>query len=112
MGRFLVGAFVGAIAVALVSVAVLYVADLSESDGDADGDSASVAVPAAVGESASDARAAVEAVGLHVRIAPQWALYETTFEAESGLSGVIVEQTPPAGTEVPPDATVTLDMGG
>lgn len=111
MKRLFVGAVVGIAVAALVFIAVLYVADLRiESDGDPSAATAlGATVPDLVGADLSDARAEVEALGLEVRVEGRvsgGAWWETFSPGP-----VVDEQTPDGNTEVPQDATVTLEVG-
>jgi hypothetical protein len=108
--RLIAAGLAGAVVAALIFVAVLYVADLEIAERDGDGESSSaVTDPDLRGEPAGEARAEVEALGLEARVVGEPTNYQSAFEA---ASDEIVRQTPPAGSEVPPDATVTLDAGG
>jgi hypothetical protein len=109
--RLFVGAVVGIAVAALVFIAVLYVADLRiESDDDPSAATAlGPTVPDLVGADLSDAQAEVEALGLEVRVEGRvggGAWWETF-----GQEPVVNDQTPNGSTEVPQDATVTLEVG-
>lgn len=106
MRRFLAGAGAGIVAAALIFVAVLYLADLEIAGRDS-GEPAGIVVPDLVGEDPDDASAEIEALGLEANVeSPISDGNVPIFEDPDPLT--VVEQIPPAGTEVPADATVTL----
>ena len=64
-----------------------------------------VVIPSVIGMTETDARAALEALLLEVRVAA------TTIEVAPEQDGLVVEQSPAADTEVEPGSTVTLTLG-
>jgi hypothetical protein len=104
--RYVASAVGGAVLALLVTAAVLFALDLELVEGDEPPEPVipTVSVPDVVGQGSESARAQIEALGLEVR--------------EQGIRGafqqvirpplVVDSQVPPAGTEAPVDATVTL----
>lgn len=108
MKPYLVGGLVGALIASLVGLGALFTTGTLEVSTDGD-EPEQVTVPDAVGNSPEDARAEIEALGLTVRV-----VNEPTGDLfRDGRDGpaVIVGQTPQAEASVPPDATVTLEVG-
>lgn len=64
-----------------------------------------VAVPNVIGSTQDQARSALEALGLAVRVAA------TTIEVSPDQDGLVAEQLPAAGTEVEPGSTISITMG-
>jgi beta-lactam-binding protein with PASTA domain len=107
--RYLIAALSGIVVAALIFVAVLYIADLEIVESD-EGQASGVIVPDVTGLGVDDARAEVEALGLTARVVGGNPFL--THEISGENTDTVVDQTPSADTEVPPDATVTLDAGG
>ena len=64
-----------------------------------------VVVPNLVGRNEAQARSALEALGLAIRI------NATTIEVSPDQDGLVVEQVPAAGAEVEPGATISVTLG-
>lgn len=64
-----------------------------------------VEVPNLIGRTEEQARSALEALGLVIRV------NAATIEVPEGQDGLVVEQVPAAGTEVEPGATISVTLG-
>jgi PASTA domain len=105
--KLIAAALVGALIAALLFLAALGLFDLHTSKRGSGAMAGGVTVPNVVGEDLDTAQAKIEALGLDSRggVCP-------SFLKLTGGCGPVTGQIPAGGTEVPPDATVTLRHGG
>jgi hypothetical protein len=95
------------LAAAAIGIGLLFLLDLEVAEdegGDEPPQPNGVVVPDVIGKPSYAAQAEIEALGLTVTVIGGKPL-------ENDPSDVIEEQVPPPETEVPFDATVTLDAG-